>query len=98
MSEGIHLWENLGLRKTHPHRIQSVKNQGCHKGRFWMKMSVRTSFSSGRPCTSAFTRGRASASARVRVSAGVDPRPRRRGADAPRPRGHGGGEVRVSPI
>jgi hypothetical protein len=23
--------------------------QGCHKGRFWMKMSVRTSFSSGRP-------------------------------------------------
>jgi hypothetical protein len=38
--------------------------QGCHNGRFWMKMSVRTSFSSGRPLASAFTRGRGSAFAR----------------------------------
>jgi hypothetical protein len=29
--------------------------QGCHKGRFWRKITVRTSFSSGRPRASAFT-------------------------------------------
>jgi hypothetical protein len=46
--------------------------QGCHKGRFWMKMSVRTSFSSGRSRTlsgrsraSAFTPGRIAASVRA---------------------------------
>jgi hypothetical protein len=50
--------------------------QGCPNGRFWMKMSVRTSFlsgrprmSSGRPPASAFTRGRGSARARDRVDA-----------------------------
>jgi hypothetical protein len=53
-----------------------------------MKLSVRTSFSSGRPRASAFTRGRgftrgrSSASAQARVPVGADPRPRRRGADA----------------
>jgi hypothetical protein len=36
-----------------------VVYQGCHNGCFWMKMSVRTFFLSGRPLTSAFTRGRA---------------------------------------
>jgi hypothetical protein len=47
-------------------------HQGCHNGRFWMKMSAQTSFSSGRPRTpsgrpptSAFIRGRAHASART---------------------------------
>jgi hypothetical protein len=50
-----------------------------------MKMSVRTSFSSGRPRASAFTRGRdftrgrGSVSARTRVPVGVDPRTRPRG-------------------
>jgi hypothetical protein len=29
--------------------------QGCHNGRFWMKITVRTSFSSGRPPAAAFT-------------------------------------------
>jgi hypothetical protein len=29
--------------------------QGCHKGRFWRKITNRTSFSSGRPPESAFT-------------------------------------------
>jgi hypothetical protein len=29
--------------------------QGCHKGRFWRKITVRMSFSSGRPRASAFT-------------------------------------------
>jgi hypothetical protein len=44
---------------------QLTMTQGCHNGCIWMKMSVRTSFSSGRPRTSsgrppasAFTRGR----------------------------------------
>jgi hypothetical protein len=48
-----------------------LQNQGCHKGRFWRKITVRTSFSSGvrghhpdvcarqrLPCGRGFTRGR----------------------------------------
>jgi hypothetical protein len=31
------------------------EHQGCHKGRFWRKITVPTSFSSGRPRGSAFT-------------------------------------------
>jgi hypothetical protein len=32
-----------------------ILNQGYHKGRFWRKITVRTSFSFGRPRVSAFT-------------------------------------------
>jgi hypothetical protein len=47
-------------------RDQTGPDQGCHNGRFWMKMPVRTSFSSGHPPASAVIRGRGSASARAR--------------------------------
>jgi hypothetical protein len=33
----------------------SYLEQDCHNGRFWMKLTVRMSFLSGRPPTSAFT-------------------------------------------
>jgi hypothetical protein len=56
-------------------------NRGCHNGRSWMKMSVRTSFSSGRPPASAFTRGRGKN--RVRTDAAV------------RPHGHGKASTRT---
>jgi hypothetical protein len=50
---------------------QGGKNQGCHNRRFWMKMSVRTSFSYGRPPASALTRGRGKN--RVRANAAMPP-------------------------
>jgi hypothetical protein len=34
---------------------KSIGSQGCHKGRNWRKITVRTSFSSGRPRASTFT-------------------------------------------
>jgi hypothetical protein len=72
---------------------QITFNQACHNGRFWMKMSVRTSFSSGRSPAfaftrgSGFTRGRGSASARARVPAGMDPQTRPHGPVTARLRG-----------
>jgi hypothetical protein len=51
-------------------------DQGCHNRRFWMKMSVRTSFSSGCPPASAFTRGRGFTRGRDKASAWTRVRPR----------------------
>jgi hypothetical protein len=71
MSEGNHLYNMKYSSHTH-HTWQgwredmTCQNQGCHNGHLWMKMSVRTSFSSGRPPVSAFTRGRGCASGRPR--------------------------------
>jgi hypothetical protein len=83
------------------------EDQGCHNGRFRMKMSVWTSFSSRRPRTSsghppasAVTRGRNSASARAGDRASARTRvDTGRGATCPRGRAAiGGGGFRVSPI
>jgi hypothetical protein len=51
-----HTWSDrkLGCLSSSVRRLY----QGCYNGRFWMKMSVRTSFSSGRPPASAVTRKR----------------------------------------
>jgi hypothetical protein len=35
--------------------LNSTEQQGCHKGQFWKKITVRTSFSSERPPASAIT-------------------------------------------
>jgi hypothetical protein len=35
-----------------PEPKECTSRQGCHKGRLWRKITVRTSFSSGRPRTS----------------------------------------------
>jgi hypothetical protein len=62
--------------------------QGCHNGRFWMKMSVRTSFSSKRPRTSARVHSypRLRGKNRVRADATVHPRGRGRASARARDR------------
>jgi hypothetical protein len=42
-------------QKLHIQILLVTLKQGCHKRRFWRKITVRTSFSSGRPRASAFT-------------------------------------------
>jgi hypothetical protein len=69
---------NPDRQDPYPEGETTGSEQGCHKGRNWRKITVRTSFSSGRPRTSSgrprlprgrvFTvRGRSGASARTRA-------------------------------
>jgi hypothetical protein len=78
------------LCRYHTVAFTSHMYQGCHNGSFWMKMSVWTSFSfgrprtsSGRPPASALTSGRGSASTRMRKCVRASAGPRGRGP-APR--------------
>jgi hypothetical protein len=71
-SHGRPHWRPSAVRRPPQPTDGGGRPQGCHNGHFLMKMSVRTSFSSGRPWTSsgrpaasAFTRGRGKNRARA---------------------------------
>jgi hypothetical protein len=43
LDEDLWIYMDLNIKAYEPCSLISSLNQGCHKGRFWMKITVRTS-------------------------------------------------------